>query len=157
MSEELDKAETKDAEGLNAGPIEKAFRERLRAVKSVTERRTLAGLARELGKLPVDVARAALETSAAIAGVSLRASMEFLRAVPESSRVLEAEELRAWGEMGRRLAMGDTETAVSFFAAGVEEFGQIPRTARPLVFQTCTRQMTLSSYVATTTFLRAPA
>src|SRR5919206_1564377 len=124
-------------EAATDAPLEKAFRERLRSVKSVTERRTLAGLARELGKLPVDVARAALETSAAIAGVSLRASVEFLRAMPEAARVLEAEELRAWGEMGRRLAMADTETAVSFFAAGVEEFGRIPQAARPLVFQTC--------------------
>jgi nitric oxide reductase NorD protein len=156
MTDEPNQEELKDMEAGGAGPLEKAFRERLRQVKSVTERRTLAGLARELGKLPVEVARAALETSAAIAGVSLRASVEFLRAVPDAARVIEMEELRAWGELGRRLAMADTETAVSFFAAGVEEFGRIPRAARPLVFQICTRQMTLSSSVATATFMRAP-
>src|SRR5256885_3222284 len=99
-------------------PVEQEFRERLRAVKSVTERRTLAGLARELGKLPVDVARVALETSAIIAGVSLRASMEFLRAVPQAARILEVAELRAWGEVGRLLAMGEVDTGVTFFAAG---------------------------------------
>lgn len=137
-------------------PLEKEFRERLRSVKSVTERRTIAGLARELGKLPVDAARAALETSAGIAGVSLRASIEFLRAAPDAARVLEAAELRAWGEMGRRLAMGDVETAVSFFAAGVEDLSQVPRETRPLIFQVCARQMTLSSSVATETFRRAP-
>jgi hypothetical protein len=137
-------------------PLEKEFRDRLRSVKSVTERRTLAGLARELGKLPVDAARAALETSAGIAGVSLRASIEFLRAAPDAARVLEAAELRAWGEMGRRLAMGDAETAVSFFAAGVEDLSHVPREMRPLIFQVCTRQMTLSSSVATETFRRAP-
>src|SRR5918999_222541 len=112
-------------------PLEGEFRERLRSVKSVTERRTIAGLARELGSLPVDAARAALEASATIAGVSLRASIEFLRAAP-----------RAWGEMGRRLAMGDVETAVSFFSAGVGELGGVPPEARPLVFQVCSRQMT---------------
>jgi hypothetical protein len=37
-------------------PMEKAFRERLRSVKSVTERRTLGGLARELGGLPGEAA-----------------------------------------------------------------------------------------------------
>ncbi len=148
----------KDADRAQApAAMETAFRERLRSVKSVTERRTLGGLARELGKLPVEVARAALETSAALAGVSLRASVEFLRAVPEASRVLETEELRAWGEMGRRLAMADTETAVSFFAAGVEDFARVPKEARPLVFQVCSRQMTLSSSVATETFRRVPA
>ena len=156
MADERKQEEKKAVESSDVEPLEKAFRERLRAVKSVTERRTLAGLARELGKLHTEVARAALETSASIAGVSFRASIEFLRAVPEAARVIEAEELRAWGELGRRLAMADTETAVSFFAAGVEEFGRIPKEARPLVFQICTRQMTLSSSVATTTFMRAP-
>ncbi|HEX8749237.1 MAG TPA: VWA domain-containing protein [Pyrinomonadaceae bacterium] len=156
MADEINGEGTKDAEASGEGPLEKAFRERLRSVKSVTERRTLGQLARELGKLPVEAARAALEVSASVAGVSLRASVEFLRAVPEAARVLETEELRAWGELGRRLAMADVETAVSFFTAGVEEFGRIPKAARPLVLQICTRQMTLSSSVATATFMRAP-
>jgi hypothetical protein len=138
-------------------PFESAFQERLRSVKSVTERRTIAGLARELGMLPADAALAALETSASIAGVSLRASIEFLRAAPSASRVLEATELRAWGEMGRRLAMGDVETAVSFFFAGVDELKTVPQAARPLIFQVCSRQMTLSSSVALETFKNAPA
>jgi nitric oxide reductase NorD protein len=136
--------------------VAKAFRERLRSVRSVTERRTLAGLARELRRMPGDAALVALETSALVAGVSFRASMEFLRAAPEAAMVLEAEELRAWGELGRRLAMGDAETAISFFAAGVEPLGAVPREARPLIFQVCTRQMTLSSSVAIETFRRAP-
>jgi hypothetical protein len=140
----------------SAQSVERVFRERLRSVRSVTERRTLGGLARELGRLPVDATRAALETSALIAGVSLRASMEFLRAAPEAARLLEAEELRAWGELGRRLAMGDAETAISFFSAGVEALSHVPREARALIFQVCTRQMTLSSSVATETFRRAP-
>jgi nitric oxide reductase NorD protein len=148
--------ETKISEKASAQRLETEFRERLRSVKSVTERRTLAGLARELGRLPGDQARAALETSASVAGVSLRASIEFLRAAPTAARVLEAAELRAWGEMGRRLAMGDVETAVSFFAAGVEELAHVPRETRPLIFQVCARQMTLSSSVAIETFRRAP-
>ncbi|HEX8706792.1 MAG TPA: VWA domain-containing protein [Pyrinomonadaceae bacterium] len=151
-----DKFDAEDAKRDDAPPLEEEIRERLRSIKSVTERRTIAGLARELGSLPGDRARAALETSASIAGVSLRASIEFLRAAPAAARVLEATELRAWGEMGRRLAMGDVETAVSFYAAGVEELNQVARETRPLVFQVCTRQMTLSSSVAIETFRRAP-
>ena len=73
--------------------------ERLRSVKSPAERRTLAGLLREIANLPLEHTRAALEISAAIAGVSLRASIEFLRAVPGAAQVLEAAELRAWGEV----------------------------------------------------------
>ncbi|HMF58673.1 MAG TPA: hypothetical protein VK619_20170, partial [Pyrinomonadaceae bacterium] len=153
MQEKREEAEKSSAE---ARPLEREFRERLRSVKSVTERRTIAGLARELSKLPADVALAALETSALIAGVSLRASIEFLRAAPAAARVLGSEEMGAWGEMGRRLAMGDAESAIAFFASGVEEMARVPESARPLVFQICARQMILSSSVALDTFRRAP-
>src|SRR5215212_9564734 len=101
----MDERENQTDAGAGEGdtPFEGEFRERLRSVKSVTERRTIGGLARELGSLPAEAARAALEMSASIAGVSLRASIEFLRAAPAASRVLETAELRAWAEMGRRL------------------------------------------------------
>ena len=65
------------------------------------------GLCARRAKLPVDVARAALEVGAGMAALSLRAGVDFLRAVPDAARVLDAEELRAWGEMGRRLTMAD--------------------------------------------------
>src|SRR5437879_11647465 len=100
------------------------FDERLRSVKSPAERRTVANLLREISKLPFEHTRGALETSAAIAGVSLRASIEFLRAVPNASRVLEPPELRAWGELGRRVTMADVEAGVSFFIAGTGEFSE---------------------------------
>src|SRR6516225_7203894 len=109
--------------------IEDEFGDRLRAVKNPAERRTIAGLFREISKLPLDHARAALETSASIAGVSLRASIEFLRAAPQVSQVLEVAELRAWGELGRRLAMTDSEKGVNFFAAGAVEFSKVPGAA----------------------------
>ena len=60
--------------------------ERLRSVKSPAERVTLAGLLREISHLPLEHTRAALETSAAIAGVSLRASIESLRPCPAPHR-----------------------------------------------------------------------
>ncbi|HEU4596474.1 MAG TPA: VWA domain-containing protein [Pyrinomonadaceae bacterium] len=137
-------------------PLERALRERLRSVRSASERRTIAGLAREIGKLPGDVARAALEVSAGLAGVSLRVGVDFLRAVPEAARVLDAEELRAWGEMGRRLAMADAETGAGFFAAGVEELREVPRGARRLLFEVCGRQLSLSTSVALETYKSAP-
>ncbi len=115
------------------------------------------GSARRLAQLPTDRARAALEVSATLAGVSLRVSREFLRAAPAAAQVLSADELRAWGELGRRLAMADAETGVNFFVAGVAELNDVPTAARALLFQICTRQMALSTSVATETFQRAPA
>ena len=77
------------------------------------ERQSFLELTRQLASLPLDQAAAALETSAAIASISLRAGIEFLRAVPPASQILLAAELKSWGELGRRLAMGDYETAVA--------------------------------------------
>src|SRR5436189_4445369 len=109
--------------------------ERLRSVKNPAERRTIAGLLREISRLPLEHTRAALETSATIAAVSLRASIEFLRAVPDAAQVLEPAELRAWGELGRRLTMTDVETGVSLFITGIGDFERVPSLARPFVFQ----------------------
>ncbi len=131
--------------------------ERLRAVKNPTERRTIARLLREISTLPLEHTRAALETSALIAAVSLRASIEFLRATPAVAQVLEPAELRAWGELGRRLTMTDVENGVSFFAAGAGEFSLVSPATRPFVFQVCARQMILSATTAAETFRAAPA
>ncbi|HYE14639.1 MAG TPA: VWA domain-containing protein [Pyrinomonadaceae bacterium] len=143
-------------EGAEEQPLERALRERLRSVKSQSERKTIAGLAREIGKLPAETARAALEVSAGLASVSLRAGVDFLRVVPEAALVLDAEELRAWGEFGRRLTMADVETGAAFFGAGVEGLRAVPRDARALLFQVCARQLTLSTSIALETYRRAP-
>jgi nitric oxide reductase NorD protein len=130
--------------------------ERLRSIKSPTERRTLAGLLREISLLPLEQTGAALETSATIAGVSVRASIEFLRAAPRVAQVLEPPELRAWGELGRRLTMSEVESGISFFAAGLGDFVNVPPSARPFIFQVCARQMILSASTAAETFRQAP-
>src|SRR5262249_38657285 len=128
----------------------------LRSVKNPHERRTIAGLLREISHLPLEQTRAALETSAALASVSLRASIEFLRAAPDVARVLEPAELRAWGELGRRLTMSDVESGINFFSRGAGEFAKVPPTVRPFVFQVCARQMILSATTAAETYARAP-
>jgi nitric oxide reductase NorD protein len=70
---------------------------------------------------------------------------------------LEAAELRAWGELGRRLTMTEVEDGISFFVAGLTDFDGVPPAARPFVFQVCSRQMTLSAKTAAETFRNAPA
>ena len=118
----------------------------------MAEKQTLTGLAKRLGQLPADKKRAALEGSAALAGVSLRVSREFVAAVPKAAKVLSADDIRNWVEMGRRLAMGDAETGVKFFTAGVADIESIPENARGYVFQICTRQLVLSSSIALESF-----
>jgi len=120
------------------------------------ERQSFLELTRSIAGLPLDQAAAILETSASIAAISLRAGIEFLRAAPNAAQVLEAAELRAWGEMGRRLAMSDYETAVSFFIAGVEELRSVPRDFLPAIFTLCSRQMTLSTSIGKETLQTLP-
>src|SRR3954470_21312570 len=139
-----------------ARPLERELRERLRSVRSASERRTIAGLAREIGKLPADVARAALEVGAGLASLSLRAGVDFLRVVPEAAQVLDAEELRAWGEMGRRLVSADLETGTAFLASGASELATVPRGARLALLEVCARQLSLSTSTALETYRAAP-
>ncbi len=80
-----------------------------------------------------------------------------MRAAPAAAQVLQPAELRAWGEMGRRLAMSDYETAISFFAEGVESLRDVPHEVRPAIFELCTRQMVLSTAVARETLHSLPA
>src|SRR5216684_1300663 len=112
---------------------------------------------RDSQELPLEQSAAALETSASIAGISLRAAIEFLRATPAAAEVLQPVELRSWGELGRRIAMSDFEAAVSFFADGVEGLRNLPRTLHAPIFQLCSRQMILSSTVGRDTFRNVPA
>jgi hypothetical protein len=120
------------------------------------QKNSLTGIAAGLGRLPANKRRAALEVSAAVAGVSLRVSREFVAAVPAAAEILSADDLRLWGELGRRLAMGNAETGANFFAEGVEHLKGIPEPARPLVFQICTRQLVLSSSISLETYRLTP-
>ncbi len=120
------------------------------------QKSSLTGLASKLSKLPADKRRAAVEVSAALAGVSLRVSREFVEAVPRAAKILSADDLRAWGELGRRLAMGNAETGSKFFAGGVDQLSKVPKSASSFVFQICTRQLVLSSSISLETFELIP-
>ncbi len=120
------------------------------------KKQTLTGIAARLSRLPSEKRRAALEVSAALAGVSLRASRTFVEAVPHAAKILSADDIRNWGEMGRRLAMGSSELGAAYFARGVEGLADVPKDARPDVFKICTRQLVLSSSIAVQTFELMP-
>jgi hypothetical protein len=120
------------------------------------ERKSFIELTRKLASLPLDQAAAALETSAAIASISLRAAVEFLRAAPLAAHVFKPADLKLWGELGRRLAMGDYDAAASFFAEGVARYEGVPRALHEPILELCVRQMTLSTAVGKETFATTP-
>lgn len=143
----------------NSRDSDEVFEEQLKPsnLAERAERQSFLKLTRELASLPLEQSAATVETSAAIAGISLRAAIEYLRAAPAAAEILQPAELRAWGELGRRLAMGDVETAITFFAEGVSSIKEVPEKARPSLFELCSRQITLSSSIAVDTLRSAPA
>lgn len=120
------------------------------------KKQTFTGLAKRLTRLSSEQKRAALESSASLAGVSLRVSREFVEAVPKAAKILTADDLRNWAELGRRLAMGNADQGAKFFMDGVNDLKFVPEKARPLVFQICIRQLVLSSSIALETFELIP-
>lgn len=125
-------------------------------IYSHEEKSTFTSLARQLGKLSGEKKRAALEMSAALAGVSLRVSREFVEAVPNAAKLLSADDLRLWGELGRKLAMGSADVGVTFFSKGVDGLTALPENVRSTIFQICSRQLVLSSSIALETFNFVP-
>src|SRR3712207_4250115 len=81
-------------ESATSQPPEEALRERLGSIGDVAERHTIAGLMRELGRLPADRARVVFEMSAGLASLNLRVGLEFLRAATRAARLFETDELR---------------------------------------------------------------
>ncbi len=120
------------------------------------EKDTFGGLARKLNALPADKKRAALETSAAIAGVSLRVSRDFVEAVPAAAKLLSADDLKNWGELGRRLAMAGADVGSAYFAGGTADLAAVPEECRPLLFRICTKQLVLSTSTALETYKLVP-
>lgn len=121
-----------------------------------SQKQTLTGIAARLGRLPAEKRRAALEVSAALAGVSLRVSRTFVEAVPRAAKILSADDIRNWGEMGRRLAMGSAEVGAAYFERGVDGLAAVPKDARANVFRISTRQLVLSSSISVETFELVP-
>ncbi|HYJ90906.1 MAG TPA: hypothetical protein VEV84_06345, partial [Pyrinomonadaceae bacterium] len=120
------------------------------------KKESLTGLAARLSRLPTDKRRAAMEISASLAGVSLRVSREFVSAVPTAAEILTVDDLRNWGEIGRRLAMGSVDLSVAFFREGVGGLRDVPPDSRMFIFEICKRQLVLSSSIALETFHLVP-
>lgn len=121
-----------------------------------SHKETLTGLAAKLGRLPAEKRRVAIEMSAALAGVSLRVSRDFVEAVPRAAKILSSDDLRLWAELGRRLAMGNVETGSSFFNEMAVSMESVPEIARSYALQICTRQLVLSSSTALASFNTIP-
>jgi len=113
---------------------------------------TIETLARRIGILPGERVRIATDIGIALAGSSLRASVEFFRATPEISRLLDTPDMRLWGEIGRRLAATSAETAIDFFQSSGAVLQQVPQDMRSPVLRLASKQAALSANTAVECF-----
>src|SRR5437762_4219545 len=79
-----------------------------RHLKGMT-RSTVESLAKKFGVMPSDRAWVAVDVGASLASVSLSVTSEFFKAAPEVAKYLENDDLRAWAELGRRIALNNPE------------------------------------------------
>jgi hypothetical protein len=126
-----------------------------RHLKGMT-RNTVESLAKKFGVMPSDRAWVAVDVGASLASVSLAVTSEFFRAAPEVAQYLDNDDLRAWAELGRRIALNNAEEAIEFFNASAETLAGVPERLRPLLVALCGKQIVLSPAAALSTFRDAP-
>ena len=126
-----------------------------RHLKGMT-RSTVESLARKFGVMPSDRAWVAVDVGASLASVSLSVTSEFFKAAPEVAQYLENDDLRAWAELGRRIALNNAEEAIEFFGTSAETLAAVPEKLRPLLVALCGKQIVLSPAAALGTFREAP-
>ena len=117
---------------------------------------TLDALAQRIWHLPAERAVATIDLGVGVGSTSLRAALELLRAAPDVSPLVSADELRQWGEIGGKLAATNPEVAVQYFEASPSAFARIPPAKRGLVLQFIARQAALSSRTALESLSTAP-
>src|SRR5262249_56093794 len=91
-----------------------------------------------------------------LAGTNPRAGVEMLKAAPEVSRLIEASDLRVWGEAGKRLAATSSDSAVAFFQSSANILESIPEDMRSPVLRLVNKQAALSANTAIEGFTPPP-
>ena len=117
---------------------------------------TLEALAKRLGVLPYERMLLTTDIGVSLAALNLRAAVEMMKASPEVSRLIDATDMRVWGEVGKRLSATSAETAAAFFQISpqiLEAFGDEMRSP---VLRLVNKQAALSANTAIETFKAAP-
>ena len=128
--------------------VKDALQKHLKGAKSST----IETLARRIGILPSERVRMATDLGIALAGTSLRASIEFFKSAAEISRLLDTPDMRLWGEIGRRLAATSADTAIDFFQSSAAVLHEVPSVMRPAVLRLASKQAALSANTAVDCF-----
>ena len=132
--------------------VKKTLKKHLKGITSAN----LESLLNRLGGLPYERVLLTTDISVAIAATNLRAAVEMLRAAPEVSRLIDAGDLRVWGEIGKRLAATSAETAINFFQSSAAILDSVLEEMRSPVLRLVNKQAALSANTAVDSFKAAP-
>src|SRR5262245_27259134 len=119
-------------------------------------RNTVEALAMKMGLKPNERGWVTLDIGASLVSVSPKVAMDFFKSVQEVSQLLENGDLRAWAEMGRKIALKSAEEAGDFFRFSNEVLAALPEGMRTLLIALCSKQIILSEAAALATFRNAP-
>jgi nitric oxide reductase NorD protein len=128
--------------------LKKQLKKHLRGVGGST----IENLVKRLGGLPYERVLLSTDIGVALAATNLRAAVEMLKAAPEVSRLIDAGDLRVWGEAGKRLSATSPETAITFFQSSYATLEAIPEEMRSPVLRLINKQAALSANTAVESF-----
>jgi nitric oxide reductase NorD protein len=124
--------------------VKKTLKKHLKGATSTT----IEMLAKRIGILPGERVILATDIGIALAATSLRAAVEFLKAAPEVSRLIDVADMRIWGEIGRRLSATSGDTASEFLQSSCQVLEAIPEHMRGQVLKLAYKQAALSANTA---------
>jgi hypothetical protein len=136
---------------------EKEVKRTLKRILKGGAAQNVDAIARRIGALPYEQVKAALDSAISIASASLRASVEMLKVAPEVSRLIDAGDMRLWGEIGKRLSATSQESSVDFFHSSPSVLESLDAGLRPPVLRLVSKQAALSSNTAVQSFKNAPS
>ncbi len=128
--------------------LKKQLKKHLRGVGGST----IENLVKRLGGLPAERVLLSTDIGVALAATNLRAAVEMLKAAPEVSRLIDAGDLRVWGEAGKRLSATSPDAAIAFFQSSSATLEAIPEEMRSPVLRLVNKQAALSANTAVETF-----
>ena len=132
--------------------IKKTLKKHLKGITTAN----LESLLNRLGGLSYERVLLTTDIGVAIAATNLRAAVEMLKAAPEVSRLIDAGDMRVWGEIGKRLSATSIETAINFFQSSAAILDSITEEMRSPVLRLVNKQAALSANTAVESFKAAP-
>ncbi len=118
--------------------------------------KAVEALAVKMGLTPHDRGWVTVDVGASLMSVSPKVAMDFFKAAKDVSGLLDNGDLRAWAELGKRIALNSAEEAGDFFRDSAVILGALPVQLRTLLVALCSKQIVLSPQAALSTFRNAP-